>query len=148
MTADRGCSHRFAHRRTIAVLIAATAVSLIAIVQPARLHGQVPGYADLYDPFQVLNLNLEMDPDDWSTILNDTDYTEVRPAYFWADGESKILVSAKRKPNVANGDKIALKIDINEYFDNLRWHGIKKLSLENGYDADVVTEGFAWYLHS
>jgi hypothetical protein len=110
-------------------------------------HGQVPGYESLYDPFQVLNLNFEMDPGDWSTVRNDSDYSEVRPAYFWADDENKIIVSIKRKPNVAIGDKVALKIDINEYFDNLRWHGVKKLSLENGYDADAVTEGLAWFLH-
>ena len=125
----------------------AVAAVLVAIVQVGYVHGQTPSYADLYDPFQVLNLNLEMDAGDWSAIRNDASYTIVKPAYFWADGESKIVVSAKRKPNLANGDKIALKIDINEYFDGLRWHGVKKLSLENGYDADAVTEGFAWYLH-
>ncbi|MBL7219175.1 MAG: CotH kinase family protein [Phycisphaerae bacterium] len=125
----------------------AAAVALVTIVQVACVHGQVPGYENLYDPFQVLNLNFEMDPGDWSTVRNDGDYTEVRPAYFWADDENKIIVSIKRKPNLANGDKIALKIDINEYFDGLRWHGVKKLSLENGYDADAVTEGLAWWLH-
>ena len=123
------------------------AVVLAAIVQADYVQCQVPGYADLYDPFQVLNLNFEMDAGDWSTVRNDGDYTEVRPAYFWADDENKIIVSVKRKPNVAIGDKVALKIDINEYFDNLRWHGVKKLSLENGYDADAVTEGLAWWLH-
>lgn len=128
-------------------LITVVLFALTVIALPGRLHGQVPGYADLYDPLQVLNLNLEMDPADWSAIKNDDSYTLVKPAYFWADDENKIAVSAKRKPNFANGDKVALKIDINEYFSNLRWHGVKKLSLENGYDADVASEGFAWYLH-
>ena len=122
-------------------------VVLIAMVQTSYVQAQVPSYADLYDPFTVRNLNFEMDPGDWSTVKNDSSYTEVRPAYFWADDESKIIVSIKRKPNAAIGDKVALKIDINEYFDNLRWHGVKKLSLENGYDADAVTEGLAWFLH-
>jgi len=56
-------------------------------------------------------------------------------------------VSLRRKPNLADGDKVALKIDVNQYFDNQQWHGVKKLSLENGYEKDVVSEGFAWYLH-
>jgi hypothetical protein len=122
-------------------------VVLIAVAQAGILQAQVPGYEDLYDPFQVRNLNFEMDPGDWSAVKNDAGYTIVKPAYFWADDESKIIVSIKRKPNAAIGDKVALKIDINEYFDNLRWHGVKKLSLENGYDADAVTEGLAWFLH-
>ena len=127
--------------------IAIAAIALTAVAHAGRLHAQVPSYASLYDPMQVLNLNFEMDPADWASIKNDSAYTIVKPAYFWADDESKIVVSVKRKPNFANGDKVALKIDINEYFGNLRWHGVKKLSLENGYDVNVVSEGFAWYLH-
>ena len=29
-----------------------------------------------------------------------------------------------------------------------KWHGVKKLSLENGDDVDVVSEGLAWFIHS
>lgn len=131
----------------------ATIVALATLLHSGLLQAQVPSYEDLYDPFQVRNLNFEIDPGDWSAVKNDgpsdtyEGYTVIKPAYFWSDDESKIIVSIKRKPNAANGDKVALKIDINEYFDNLRWHGVKKLSLENGYDADAVTEGFAWFLH-
>ena len=125
----------------------AAAVALAAVFQTGYLQAQVPSYENLYDPFQVRNLNFEMDPGDWSAVRNDAAYELVKPAYFWADDENKIVVSIKRKPNAAIGDKVALKIDINEYFDNLRWHGVKKLSLENGYDADAVTEGLAWFLH-
>jgi spore coat protein CotH len=109
--------------------------------------GQVPSYQGLYDPLRVLNLNLEMAPADWNTIKADMSYTQVRPAYFWADGENKLVVSVRRKPTLAQGDKVSLKIDVNEYFDNLQWHGVKKLSLENGNGAVVVREGLAWYLH-
>ncbi len=28
-----------------------------------------------------------------------------------------------------------------------RWHWIKKLSLENGADSDVITEGLPWQMH-
>ncbi len=136
------CRSMQRYRQILTVLIV-----LAAVARAERMQAQVPGYADLYDPLQVLNLNLEMAPADWNTIRNDTTYDIELPAYFWADGESKIAVSLRRKPNEANGDKVALKVDINQYFDNLRWHGVKKLSLENGYDEDAVSEGFAWYLH-
>ncbi len=136
------CRNMQRYRCIVTVLIV-----LMAVARAERMQGQVPGYVDLYDPLQVLNLNLEMDPADWNTVKNDTTYDIELPAYFWADGESKIAVSLRRKPNEANGDKVALKVDINQYFDNLRWHGVKKLSLENGYDEGAVSEGFAWYLH-
>jgi hypothetical protein len=108
---------------------------------------QIPGYSGLFDPLQVLTLNLQMDPNDWTTIKNDQTYQLYRPAYFWADGEHKIPVEVRRKPTGADGDKISLKIDINEFFDGLQWHGVKKLSLENGNDSSPVHEGMAWQLH-
>jgi len=129
--------------RVVATVVAA----LILIATSGRLEGQVPSYGTLYDPLQVLNLNLEMDPSDWNTVRNDLSYDIEKPAYFWADGENKVVVSLRRKPNLANGDKVALKIDVNEYFDNQQWHGVKKLSLENGYEKNAVSEGLAWYMH-
>jgi spore coat protein CotH len=69
---------------------------------------------------------------------------------FWADGDTDEpvpkLVSVRRKSADALGDKVSLKIDINEYVDQ-KWNGVKKLSVENGDDVDVVAEGFAWYLN-
>ncbi|MEN8205265.1 MAG: CotH kinase family protein [Pseudomonadota bacterium] len=101
----------------------------------------------VYDPLQLLTLNLDMDPGDWSTVKNDQTLDIEVPAMFWADGEEQILVSVRRKSGDALGDKVSLKIDINEYVGGQKWSGLKKLSLENGDDADVVAEGFAWYLN-
>ena len=104
----------------------------------------------LYDPLQMLTLNLDMDPGDWSKVKSDATFTIEVPAMFWADGDTDepepILVSVRRKSADALGDKVSLKIDINEYVDQ-KWNGIKKLSLENGDDVDVVAEGYAWYLN-
>ena len=125
----------------------AVGVAVLVLIYAQSMWAQMPSYDNLYDPLKVLNLNVQMDPSDWAAIRNDSSYTLVKPGYLWADTESKILVSVRRKPNQADGDKVALKIDVNESFDNLRWHGVKKLSLENGFDKDVVSEGFTWYLH-
>jgi spore coat protein CotH len=104
----------------------------------------------LYDPLQMLTLNLDMAPADWETIKADTTYDIELPAMFWADGDTDelepILVSVRRKSADALGDKVSLKIDINEYVDQ-KWNNIKKLSVENGDDVDVVAEGYAWYLN-
>lgn len=115
---------------------------------PAHLaRAQAPSYADLYNPLNVFNLNLTMDPADWAAVQADTTLDLEKPAFFSADGESQLLVSVRRKSLTSDNDKISLKIDINEYFDQNQWHGVKKLSLENGFDADVISEGLAWHLH-
>jgi len=113
-----------------------------------------------------------MDPCDLNTILDlverDIDDFETEyPAWFWANGEEneKIWVAVRRKsgdPIDANDHtKISFKIDINEYHiddpcdpcfpghpDSVEmWHGLKKLSLENGDDNNVLKEGIAANMH-
>jgi hypothetical protein len=112
---------------------------------------QIGDWPDPYDPARLLTLNLEMDPLDWETIRFDLTYDIEVPAMFWAEDEDPILVSVRRKsatglPSELDPVKISMKVDINEYVDQV-WHGVKKLSLENGDDVNVVTEGFAWYIH-
>ncbi|MFC1738752.1 CotH kinase family protein [Planctomycetota bacterium] len=126
-----------------------------------------PGWPEIFEPNQLRTLNLEMDPDDWQAVINNHPaedgclYEEVElPAMFWMEGEEglKIKVAVRRKKAIAfpdenNSEKVALKIDINEYFDEdpcavSYWHGLKKLSLEANSDAiDVIAEGVACNLH-
>jgi spore coat protein CotH len=119
---------------------------LVFAVNPANAYDW-PG---LYDPTQLITLNLDMDPVDWDTVKADTTFDIEVPAMFWADGDLDEpvpkLVSVRRKSADALGDKVSLKIDINEYVDQ-KWNGVKKLSVENGDDVDVVAEGYAWYLN-
>ena len=111
---------------------------------------------ELYDPFQVRELNLDMTGEDWDTVKNDTTLSIEVHASLWETGDeyNMISVSVRRKSADRIGDKVSLKIDINDYFGMPEypnavsiWNGVKKLSLENGDDVDVVSEGFAWYLH-
>ncbi|HEX6125685.1 MAG TPA: CotH kinase family protein [Pyrinomonadaceae bacterium] len=110
-------------------------------------------WPDVFNPFQLLTLNLELAPADWDTIRRDTTNEIEVPARFWADGEpTSILVSVRRKssralPSEADPRKVGLKIDINEFVDGQKWRDLTKLSLENGTDSGVVEEGFAWNLH-
>ena len=125
------------------VSIVLTSAILILHIQTAQAG---PGWPAVYDPQTLLNLNLDMSAADWNTVKNDTSFDIEVPAMFWADGEMPILISVRRKSAAALGDKVSLKLDINEYVDQ-QWNDLKKLSLENGDDEDVIAEGFAWYLN-
>ena len=143
---------------------AAATVAVAAIISTFSLstsQADVQDWPDLYNPFTLHTLNLELvNPADLDVILHDTTYDIEVPAWFWADGDvieaDPILISVRRKsasalPNELDPQKVSFKLDINEFKRDpggaSSWHGIKKLSLENGDDMDVVTEGFAWYLH-
>lgn len=119
----------------------------------------VPDWPDLYDPFTLQTLRLQLvNERDLDIIQHDLTFDIEVPAMFWADDDDvdPILISIRRKsaealPNEMDPQKVSYKLDINEFKNDplgaSSWHGVKKLSLENGDDMDVVSEGFAWYLH-
>ncbi len=162
--------------------------AIIAIVlctgpaQAVEIDWPEPNWPEIFEPNQLLTLNLQMDPNDWLNICvdgyldgdeNDVDYELEVPAWFWMDGEeaNAIVVAVRQKScepiplpgytlpypiDVNNIDpnkiKISLKIDINQYYGvdpnaATEWHGLKKLSLENGDDDNVLTEGVACNIH-
>lgn len=104
-------------------------------------------WADVYDPLRIRILTLSLDPGDWARVVGDGTFSIVVPAMFGEAGEPPLRVSIRRKSATALGQKVSLKIDINEYVQGQTWRDLRKLSLENGDDQDVVAEGFAWLLH-
>jgi len=127
-------------------LVIYAAVLAGAIWAPGPAHGQVADWPGLYDPFQVPDLQVTMEPGDLAAIRSDETFEIEKPAYLSTPGETPILVSIRRKSGDPIGGKLSYKIDINDYVNGQRWHGVRKLSLENGDDQDVVSEGFAWFL--
>jgi hypothetical protein len=132
-------------------LLLATLVLLVFIV-PIDSNSQT--FVEVFNPTQVLTLNLEIAQADLDTIRRDTTNEIEVPALFWAAGEedTKLLVSVRRKssralPSEANPIKVSFKIDVNEFVGSQRWRSLTKLSLENGADTDPISEGFAWNLH-
>ena len=124
----------------------ATAMSIAVLGFAVSASAQ--SWPDVFNPLQVTELEMTLDSGDWATIRNDTTFDIEVPAYFGAVGEEPILVSVRRKSGDPINGKISLKVDINEYVSGQKWRGLKKLSLENGDDQDVVAEGLAWYLHT
>lgn len=111
------------------------------------------GWPEIFDQKRVLHLELSMDPVDWVTVQGDTSFSIEVPAMFGLSGELPILVSVRRKSSdsLQNGTpfaKVGLKIDINDLVQGQTWHDLKKLSLENGDDENVVSEGVAWAMHA
>lgn len=100
----------------------------------------------VFDPLQLLTVNLQMDPLDWNTIRHDSTLLIEVPAMFWQDGDQPIPVLVRRKsglamPSEADPQKVSLKIDINDLVSGQKWHELTKLSLENGDDEGLVREG-------
>jgi CotH kinase protein len=129
-------------------------VFLVALATAALLpaHASAQTWPAVFDPTQVLTFHLQLAESDWDTIRHDlTNEIEV-PAWFHSDGETPILVSVRRKssralPSESDPQKVGLKIDVNELVSGQEWHGVVKLSLENGGDAEPISEGLAWNLH-
>jgi hypothetical protein len=126
------------------------------IVAFCRIPVYAGGWPEVFEPTVLRTLYLEMNSADWQIIENDLTFDIEVPAWFWAEGEQayKLFVSVRRKSgdpippaDGIGGPKISLKIDINEYVGGQEWHGINKLSLENGDDNNVLTEGLACNLH-
>jgi hypothetical protein len=112
----------------------------------------------VFDPYQVVTLHLQMTDNDWSRVRHDQPVQneswvpEVAEALMWADGETPLRVTVRRKGEsdipLPEGDpqKVSLKIDINALVEGQKWRGLTKLSLENGSESPL-TEGFAWIAH-
>lgn len=122
---------------------------LFGMLIPTGAHAQSVTWEEVYDPFSVETINLQMAPADWDTVRFDTSLTIRKQASMSADGEASILVNVKRKsdpalPSEANPQKVSLKIDINDLVSGQKWRGLTKLSLEN---SSGIAEGFAWAMH-
>ena len=118
---------------------------VVAALAPYRV--QAATWEELYDPFRVRTIYLEMESGNWGSVVSDSDFDNPQNAQLWTGDELPIAVTVKRKSDPAIGQKVSVKIDINERVPGQTWHGVKKLSLENGADGGLVKEGFAWAMH-
>lgn len=126
-------------------------LTLLATLAPLA---SAQDWPEIFDPLELRTLHLQIDPSDWIAIQHDETLSLEFPAALALEDEwPPMIVAVRRKsgdPLTESNDfiKVSLKIDVNEIYDGQTWHGLKKLSLENGDDQDVVSEGFAWQLHS
>ena len=130
-------------RSKFTILLSWVLVSVMGTIAHAQQ------WPEIFDPLVLRTLYLDMSNDDWATIQNDETFDIELPAMFWMEEDIPIQISVRRKSaeplNSGNGfTKVSLKLDINEYVTGQEWYGLRKLSLENGDDQDVVSEGLSW----
>lgn len=111
--------------------------------------------ASVYDLDVVRSMHMRLARADFDTIQADATFSIEVPAQFWLEGElvndpvsglpvpDTYSILVRRKSATAVGTKVSYRVD----FQGRRWHDLKKLSLENGDDNNVVSEGLAWLLH-
>ncbi len=126
--------------------------------------------SDLFNPHQVLDFHLTMDPADWDALRTScpAGICGSRPHFYWSatfrcENGPEIQVGFRRKngkaePSESDPQKPALKIDINEFVSGQTFFGKVKLNLENGGDSsggggdggseNGIREGFSWLLHN
>jgi hypothetical protein len=111
----------------------------------------VTGCQGVYNPDQVLTYHLTLSTADWEALLADTTYSVYFPASFRCDDGPEITVGLRHKRS-GGAPKVGLKVDFDRFVLGQTFHGLKKLSLENGISqggttgsvADVVSEYLAW----
>jgi hypothetical protein len=97
------------------------------------------GCPGVFNPNQVLDLHLSMDPAAWQTVLGDLSFSIYVQAQFYCGDETPITVGVRRKRS-GGTNKVGLKIDFNELVQGQRWHDLRKLSLENGVSSGSVSD--------
>lgn len=112
-------------------------------------------WADVYNPLALRSFHIAMTQTDWQVIRTDETFEIKVPAQFWMEGDgpldsdtqeiipTKRIIEIRRKSATAIGDKVSYRL---KFLDG-RWYDLQTLSLENGDDNNVITEGLAWHLH-
>lgn len=148
-------------KQAMAVIAIAVVVFLFpSLVRAADMND--PNNDSLFDPNRIHSYYFTMDPNDWDDMVADCDNEQCIPdancehQYWQATLEcgdlGPMLVGIRRKngfaePNEANPQKVSLKIDINLFTPGQLFAGKKKLSLENGGDSALVSEGITWLIY-
>jgi hypothetical protein len=97
------------------------------------------GCAGVFNPDQMLAFGLQMAAADWSAILADMTYSRVVQARFRCNDGPEMMVGVRRKRS-GGQQKVGLKIDLNAFAPGQRFHGLGKLSLENGVSSGTDTD--------
>ena len=109
------------------------------------------GCAGVYNPDQLLAYRIDMAAGDWAALRADLTNSVYFSAQLQCGSEAPLTVGIRRKRS-GGTVKVGLKVDINLYDTEQRFHGLAKLSLENGISEggdtassrELVAEYLGW----
>ncbi|MBN1444398.1 MAG: CotH kinase family protein [Planctomycetes bacterium] len=110
------------------------------------------GCPGVFNPNQVLDYHLSLDPADWTALQADASNSLYFSAQLACDGEAPLVVGVCRKP--CGGGKVGLRIDVNRFVADQSYFGLKNLVLESGTQTatlvpsmrKLLAEYLAWRL--
>jgi spore coat protein CotH len=115
--------------------------SLAGSWQASRLNGGTPGgpnSSTFYDTSRIVDVFLEMNPEDLERILEDPFSKQYVPGVFTYDGQTVDNVAIRIKGNlqinfmlVNGGHKFSFKVDFNKYDKDKTFLGYQKTNLHN-----------------
>ncbi len=109
-------------------------------------------YEEMFDQFEILQVEIELTQEDWEDILANPLAEEYKPCDVRINGTLYTDLAVRTKGNtslsqVASSDSIrySFKLEFDHYDGNKTWNGLDKLVLNNLYcDAAYVKEYMAY----
>ena len=115
-----------------------------------------PGLYDSDPTKKPRELIVKIKHNDLDAIMHDTTFEQEVPALFWEKSckawgkDDPIKIGIRKKKANGVGTKFSYKLNLNRYKGECKgvhhWHGVKKMSLENGDNQNVIAENLAWKL--
>jgi len=153
-------------KQMVALAVVAMIVALCTSSAQAQ-DANDPNNDSLFDPNRIHSYYFTMDGDDWNDLVEScagTDPPGQCPPdancdhYYWqatltCGDLGPMLVGIRRKNGLGEPDdandpqKVSLKIEINLFAPGQLFAGKKKLSLENGGEGALITEGLSWLIY-
>lgn len=121
------------------------------IVQAMSSSVNMP-YAEQFDPFEVMEIEISIDDEDWQTMLDDPLAEEYKHCDVTVNGTEYADAAIRTKGNTSlsqvassNSDRYSFKIEFDHYDKNKSFAGLDKLVLNNLFsDATYVKEYIAY----
>ena len=115
------------------------------------------GYEDtLFDTDQVITIDIQMEADDWTEMIQDAISEEYRICDVVINGEKYKKVAIRPKGNTSlfaismdpTSDRYSLKIEFDHFVDGQTCHGLDKLILNNAFfDATNMKEAVVFDMY-
>lgn len=109
-------------------------------------------YEEMFDQFQIMEIAVELEQEDWEDILKNPLAEEYKRCDVTINGTLYTDIAVRTKGNTSlsqvassDSDRYSLKLEFDHYDKNKSWNGLDKLVLNNLFcDASYVKEYMAY----